>query len=115
MVFAAGISAFFGALSVVVIYLICKNNNLSIKKQALITTGYGLGTMILSHATIYSKHCVSASLLILAYYLIYKKRGWKRMLIAGFLTGFAVTTEYTAAILAICLMIYSFSRNRKLT
>jgi hypothetical protein len=114
-IFATMISSFFSALSAVIIYLLCKKNGLEPKKRILITVGYGFGTILFSHSTLYSRHLVSASLLLFSFYLLNRKKTWKECLISGVLAGYAITTEYSVLILAGCLTVYSLMKARKLT
>lgn len=108
------ISSVITALSVVIIYLICKRNNTEKRKTIIITTACGLGTLILTHGTFLSKHAVSATLLLIGYYLINSKNNKKNNITAGILAGFAGITEYSVIIIALCLIVYASYKNKKI-
>ena len=74
----------------------------------------GIGTLVLPFATVYFSHVLAAALGFGAFGLLWKEREAPQRLAlvaaAGFLSGFAVTTEYPLAIVGVILGIYAVAR-----
>src|SRR5438270_287855 len=70
----------------------------------------GLATLILPFATVLFSHVLSTTLGFAAFYLLWRQRdrgggvGW--IAAAGFLAGYAVSTEYPLGLLAVLLAVY---------
>ena len=77
-----------------------------------------LGTLLLPFGTLFFSHVLSACLCIAAFALLWleRDRGPRRALVlaAGFLAGFAVTTEYPNGLVAIVLGVYALGRSERL-
>ncbi len=80
--------------------------------RLLLTLGYGLGTMAFAFSTVFFGHQIAALLLFAAFYLLFQVRWGERsawlVLVAGLLAGYAIITEYPAALIAGCLVLYVF-------
>src|SRR5579884_91723 len=70
----------------------------------------GFATLILPFATVLFSHVLSATLGFAAFYLLWRQRerggGLTWIVAAGFLAGYAVSTEYPLALLAALLAVY---------
>ena len=72
------------------------------------------GTMILPFATLFFSHVLSAALAVGAFALLWRERAGpprtSLLVAAGFVAGFAITTEYPLGLAAIVLGVYGMSR-----
>jgi len=80
------------------------------------TVGYALGTIAFPFATMYFGHAASAFFLFAAFYMLWrvgaKGFAWQPVL-AGFLGGWAILTEYPLALGVAVLFAYGFWLNRR--
>ncbi|MBV9473250.1 MAG: hypothetical protein JO206_09800 [Solirubrobacterales bacterium] len=85
---------------------------------AAVALTLGLGTLLLPFATLLFSHVLSASLGFAAFYLLWieRTRGGRVELIAGagLLAGYAISTEYPLALLAVLLGLFVLWRRRPL-
>jgi hypothetical protein len=103
-------SAFAGSL----IYVYCKYISGSPTRAFIVTLAISLGTMIMPYSIIFFSHSLTAALLFIAFFLIFKlkvrpevgKKGY--LILIGFLLGLALITEYTTVIVVIPLVLYYF-------
>ena len=76
----------------------------------------GLGTMLMTFASEYFSHVISATLVFGAFALLHRERGCEpRPLLtglAGLLAGLAVTFEYPLGLAGVVLFVYLLSRDR---
>jgi len=91
----------------------------AVPRQAfLMVLAYGFGSIALLHATLFSGHQIAASLGFFSFALLVRFSSNDRTAVienlgygflAGLLAGFAVITDYTAIVIAICLAIYAIA------
>jgi hypothetical protein len=91
----------------------------AVPRQAfLMVIAYGFGSIALLHATLFSGHQIAASLGFFSFALLVrsssndrtiKMEKWGYGFFAGLLAGFAVITDYTAIVIAICLAVYAIT------
>jgi len=78
------------------------------------TAGYALGTIAFPFATMYFGHAATAFFLFAAFYLLWRARAdgpaWQPIL-AGFLAGWAVLVDFSAAFGVGVLLLYALSRH----
>lgn len=106
------------ALSFVLLFRILKYLTGSGAPATLITLATALGTICFTYSTQFYGHLFSAALEIGALYLlmapiIYKKRtSTQALVLAGFLLGFAVISDYPSAIPAAFIGVFAFTAVR---
>lgn len=79
---------------------------------AVVAAGF-LGTLLLPFSTLLFGHVLAAALLYGAYLLVVGSGSWKRLAMAGLLTGVAVTVEYTAVLGLLVLMAFTSIQHRR--
>lgn len=89
---------------------------LGARGRAVLTLGYGLGTIAFAFSTVFFGHQIVALLLFAAFYLLFRIRQgalsqW-HYLTAGALAGYAIITEYPTALIVSCLALYALSQAR---
>jgi PA14 domain len=107
------------ALGAVATYRVLKRATKDSYLSTLAVIAIWFGTLAFPFSTIFFSHQLTAALLALAFYLLFKFRGpeidstrrpYAVASGAGLLMGFSVTTEYPAAVLVALLSIYFFWR-----
>lgn len=72
---------------------------------------YALGTMVWPYSTMYYGHLLAGMSLFLAFLIVFSiskvKAGKKTFFECGFFCGFAFAIEYPAALIALCIFIYT--------
>jgi len=72
---------------------------------------YALGTMVWPYSTMYYGHMLAGMSLFLAFLIVFSiskvKAGKKTFFECGFFCGFAFALEYPAALIALCIFIYT--------
>lgn len=79
----------------------------------LCVLGYGLGTSAAPYAGNFYSHQLTAVLTFSAFWLVWQEppaRPWVRALLVGLLLGWAVISEYPAALAALAVGLYALSR-----
>jgi hypothetical protein len=82
----------------------------------IVTAGYGLGTIAFPFATVYFGHAASTFFLFTAFYTLWCVRSSpspRVPLLAGFLAGWAVLTEFTTILGVAVLLCYALSLDRR--
>src|SRR5205823_14157415 len=104
------------ALSAVVVYRLLKRTTMDSSLSALVVLAIWLGTIAFPFSTVFFSHQLTAALLALAFYFLFKRRREETVSVhrigaewfaAGLFMGFSVTTEYPTAILAGLLSLYA--------
>lgn len=108
IVFAIGLPS---ALAATFLARLCMRLGLSPAAATAVALLWGLGTMALPYSTLLYGNQLSASLLLIAFALLVEVRHGEpatpeRMLTVGALLGYAVATEYPAALIGIPIAIY---------
>jgi hypothetical protein len=84
--------------------------------RLLLTLGYGLGTIAFAFSSVFFGHQIVALLLFAAFYLLFRIRqnalSQRHYVTAGVLAGCAIMSEYPAALIAVCLLLYALSHAR---
>jgi len=103
------------------IYLLCWYLSRSRFRAYLVTLAITLGTMYFPYGIIFFSHQFTSALLFSAFFLIFflkeKPEKWKNwhLFLIGFLMGWALISEYQAAIIILalaCYYVYALWRNR---
>jgi len=111
-------TTFLFALLGVVMYRFAKFCGAVSRQAFLMVIAYGFGSIALLHATLFSGHQIAASLGFFSFVLLVwfstnnyrtEKEKWFYGFSAGLLAGFAVITDYTTIVIAICLALYTIS------
>jgi len=111
-------TTFLFALLGVVMYRFAKFCGAVPRQAFLMVLAYGLGSIALLHATLFSGHQIAASFAFFSFILLVRfstnhheteKENWFYGLSAGLLAGFAVITDYATIVIAICLAVYTIS------
>ncbi len=82
----------------------------------IVTAGYALGTMAFPFATMYFGHAATTFFLFAAFYALWRARSTSSVwpiIIAGFLAGWAVLTDFSAALGVAPLLVYALTRGRR--
>ena len=104
------------ALLGVVMYRLAQFFGVSRRQALIMVIAYGFGSIALLQATLFSGHQIAASLGFFSFALLVRFSSKERMVeikywyygfFAGLLAGFAVITDYTAIVIAICLAVYT--------
>ncbi|MBC8495063.1 phospholipid carrier-dependent glycosyltransferase, partial [archaeon] len=91
-------SALFSALTVVLVYKVASFFTKKISHKYLAAIAYGLGTIALNNAGLFTDYAISTFFLFFSFYILYesfqnKQFSRKSIIIAGFLLGLAVMTS----------------------
>jgi len=109
------------ALTAVATYRVLKRVTADSYFSVFIVLAIWLGSLAFPFSTVFFSHQLTAALLAIAFYLLFKVR-WEtslsrltvlECLLAGFLMGFSVTTEYPTALLAALLGLYTLWSARR--
>lgn len=100
-------------LTVLLFYFLVRSlNMLSIDETIFLTAIFGLGTMIFPFASAFFGHCLAMFFVFCGYFLPYralteeKYRQKKWLVLAGFMLGFGVFTDYVCILPVCSLFIY---------
>lgn len=81
--------------------------------RLLATFGYALGTVVLPYSTVFYGQQIAAAFILFAWERLYHVRRGAAppgaLVVAGALLGMAVLTEFTSALPAGCLVVYTFA------
>lgn len=112
-------SAFWGAIGVVVVYLLCLHFGRT-KKASLITAiSVGIGTLLWKYSAMFYREPVFTTFLLIAYYCIFltgKKTtiNYKKLFtVAGFFAGLSVSVDYSKLFIIIIIYLYILWANFK--
>jgi len=104
------------ALLGVVMYRLAKLCGAVSKQALLMVIAYGLGSIALLHATLFSGHQIAASLGFFSFALMvwfffnqHQKTGFKNLgygFLTGIFSGFAVLTDYPAVVITFLMAVY---------
>jgi hypothetical protein len=103
------------ALLGAVMYRLGRFCGASSRHAFLMVLAYGFGSIALLHATLFSGHQIAASFSFFSFALLVRLSGndknaesghWFYGFGAGLFAGFAVITDYTAVVIALCLAVY---------
>jgi hypothetical protein len=102
------------ALAAVCLARLCERLGLSVGAASAVALLWGLGTMALPYSTLLYGNQLSASLMLVAFLLFVEVRqgtppSRARMGFAGALLGYAVATEYPAALIGVPVAIYGLA------
>ncbi len=106
------------ALLGVVMYRLAKFCGAFPRQAFLMVIAYGFGSIALLHATMFSGHQIAASLSFFSFALLVRfssndrtawVENWGYGFLTGLLAGWAVITDYTAIVIAICLAMYAIA------
>src|SRR5579859_6472094 len=79
----------------------------------VVATAFALGTLFFPFAAVFFSHAFAGGLAFLGFYLLYRARAsaapTRFLLAAGLLVGFAVISEYPAAVIAAALCVYAWA------
>jgi hypothetical protein len=105
------------ALAVAVLCAVARLLGASARAAALLAAAYAFGTLAFPYATLFYSHQLTASLLLFAFALLVRARAegqWTRaaMTAAGFLLGYAIATEYPAALAVAVIGLYALATTR---
>lgn len=103
--------AWAGAGTVLVLYLLLRELNLSVFSSLTASLALGLGTTHWKYGSVLFSHAPSALLVMLSIYLVIRiarasKIHWMLPLTLGFLAGYAVLVEYSNAVLVVAVGVY---------
>jgi hypothetical protein len=102
------------AFAVSLMYQLCAHVSGSRRRGYVAALAIGLGTMAFPFSTLFFGHQLAASLVFGAFYLIFQlgadpaRRAFARMFLIGLLSGCALITEYTTAVIVVPLIAYYF-------
>lgn len=81
-----------------------------------VALSYGVGSMALFYGTVFFSHAITTCLCLLSFYFIREVRNGtlpvSNSIFAGACAALAVSSDYFAAIMAVCLLAYAFSLKR---
>jgi hypothetical protein len=105
------------ALAVVVLFSTARRLGASAGAAAFLATAHAFGTLAFPYATLFYSHQLTAALLLFAFALLVRARAearWTRggLSAAGFLLGYAIATEYPAALAAGVIGLYALATAR---
>ncbi|MBU1854852.1 MAG: hypothetical protein KKF89_03970 [Nanoarchaeota archaeon] len=105
-------SAFFGALSVVLVYKITGFFPAKEIHRNIVFLTYGLGSLVFVYSRIFQSHVLSAFLGVLCFYLLlkmkYEKQSKDYSFVIGLLAGFAVMVDYVMILFLVLLFVLLF-------
>jgi hypothetical protein len=105
------------ALAVAVLFTTARTLGASAGTAALLSVAYAFGTLAFPYATLFYSHQLTAALVLFAFALLVRARGegeWTRgaMASGGFLLGYAIATEYPAALAVAAIGLYALATAR---
>jgi len=105
------------ALAVAVLFSTARRLGVSAGAAAMMAVAYAFGTLAFPYATLFYSHQLTAALLLFAFALLVRARAtgrWSRgaMAAAGFLLGYAIATEYPAALAVAVIGLYALATVR---
>ena len=111
-------SCLFSALSVVLMYKFSDFITDNEKQKILFTVTYGLGTMVLPSAIVYTGFAVSAFFSFLSFYILFKikhkkLKGDRYFFLSGIILCLGFLTRYSAFIYFLLCFVYIFFVDRK--
>lgn len=90
------------------------------KFQLAVALSYSLATMAFPYATLFVGHQFSAALGFAAFFIAFRMKqkkceDWKQLMLVGFVSGYAIISEYPMAIVAAALFFYTsaFLKSKK--
>ena len=103
------------ALAVLLFYGILNMlGNMAQWNRAVLTLAYGLGTLAFPFCTVFYGHQLAAACSIAAFFILLRIRVglWQTrgdaIILSGFLSGFAILSDYPAGIIMVALLAYCF-------
>ncbi|MFH0832887.1 MAG: phospholipid carrier-dependent glycosyltransferase [Candidatus Aenigmatarchaeota archaeon] len=117
MVLLCMMSAFFGALLVILIYKMLRYFTKNESHRLIITILAGIGTLILPYSTVFQIEIFAAFFAFLSFFIIFKVKNSriksKYMILAGLSSGIALLIAYTAIMVTFALIFYILISYRK--
>lgn len=110
--------SFMGSLTIIVFKKIVEYFTNNKKYVYLLTLGLGLGTTFLVYSTTFYSYIPSLFLILLSFFMVLKaKKNGKKLnvIISGLISGFAIGVFEGSAIVVLCLLVYIFFYDRKLS
>ncbi|MDI6826328.1 MAG: phospholipid carrier-dependent glycosyltransferase [Candidatus Aenigmarchaeota archaeon] len=106
-------SSLFSSLTAILIYKISRYFTKNERHRILVTVVYAFGTLAFVNALHFMSHAMGTFFAFLSFFLLFKSK--KEMpkkelfILAGIAVGFGIVVEYSIVLIAIMLLVYSFT------